>query len=43
MNKSCGEKCKEELDAEFGEGNCTFTVCDVSNADALKGNAKAVA
>ncbi|TWW59514.1 15-hydroxyprostaglandin dehydrogenase [NAD(+)] [Takifugu flavidus] len=36
MNQSCGEKCKEELDLEFGEGNCTFTVCDVSNGDALR-------
>lgn len=41
MNQSSGEKCKEELDAEFGEGNCTFTVCDVSNGDALKGKAVA--
>lgn len=39
MNQSCGEKCKEQLDAEFGEGNCTFISCDVSNGDALKGNA----
>lgn len=38
MNQSCGEKSKEQLDAEFGEGNCTFIVCDVSNGDALKGN-----
>lgn len=37
MNQSCGEKCKEQLDAEFGEGNCTFISCDVSNGDALKG------
>lgn len=38
MNQSCGEKCKEELDAEFGEGNCIFIFCDVSSGDALKGN-----
>lgn len=37
MNQSCGEKSKEELDAKFGEGNCTFIFCDVSDADALKG------
>lgn len=38
LNKTCGEECKKELDAEFGEGNCTFIQCDVSNGDALRGN-----
>lgn len=37
LNPSCGEACKAELDAEFGEGNCIFIPCDVSNGDALKG------
>ncbi|KAG7235898.1 hypothetical protein INR49_002096 [Caranx melampygus] len=36
LNKACGEKCKAQLDAEFGEGNCTFIQCDVSNGDALR-------
>ncbi|CAG06100.1 unnamed protein product, partial [Tetraodon nigroviridis] len=36
LNPSCGEACKAELDAEFGEGNCIFIPCDVSNGDALK-------
>lgn len=40
VNQSCGQTCKEQLDAEFGEGNCTFIACDVSNEDALKGNAQ---
>ena len=38
LNKTCGEECKAQLDAEFGEGNCTFISCDVSNGDALRGN-----
>lgn len=38
LNKACGEECKAQLDAEFGEGNCTFISCDVSNGDALRGN-----
>ena len=37
LNKSCGEECKAQLDAEFGEGNCTFIPCDVCNGDALRG------
>ncbi|XP_037546045.1 15-hydroxyprostaglandin dehydrogenase [NAD(+)] [Nematolebias whitei] len=36
LNKTCGEQCKNELDSEFGEGNCTFIQCDVSNGDALR-------
>ena len=38
LNKTCGEECKTQLDAEFGAGNCTFIQCDVSNGDALRGN-----
>lgn len=37
LNQICGEECKTQLDAEFGEGNCIFIQCDVSNGDALKG------
>uniref|UniRef100_A0A4W6CY39 15-hydroxyprostaglandin dehydrogenase [NAD(+)] n=1 Tax=Lates calcarifer TaxID=8187 RepID=A0A4W6CY39_LATCA len=29
LNKTCGEECKTQLDAEFGEGNCTFIQCDM--------------
>nr|XP_019964783.1 PREDICTED: 15-hydroxyprostaglandin dehydrogenase [NAD(+)] isoform X2 [Paralichthys olivaceus] len=36
LNKTCGEECKTHLDAEFGEGNCTFIQCDVSDGDSLK-------
>ncbi|TKS69373.1 15-hydroxyprostaglandin dehydrogenase [NAD(+)] [Collichthys lucidus] len=36
LNKTSGEECKAQLDAEFGEGNCTFISCDVSNGDALR-------
>lgn len=38
LNKDLGEECKAQLDAEFGEGNCTFIECDVANGDALRGN-----
>lgn len=37
LNKTCGEECQAHLDAEFGEGNCTFIQCDVSDGDSLKG------
>lgn len=37
LNRSCGEECKAQLDAEFGEGSCSFIQCDVSNGDALRG------
>uniref|UniRef100_G3PVZ8 15-hydroxyprostaglandin dehydrogenase n=1 Tax=Gasterosteus aculeatus aculeatus TaxID=481459 RepID=G3PVZ8_GASAC len=36
LNKACGEESKTELDAMFGEGNCYFIPCDVSNGDALR-------
>lgn len=36
LNKTCGEECKTQLDTEFGEGNCTFILCDVSDGDALR-------
>ncbi|XP_028272648.1 15-hydroxyprostaglandin dehydrogenase [NAD(+)] [Parambassis ranga] len=35
LNKACGEECKVQLDTEFGEGNCVFLQCDVSDGDAL--------
>lgn len=40
LNKTCGEECKAQLDAQFGEGKCIFISCDVTNGDALRGNAK---
>ncbi|XP_068606737.1 15-hydroxyprostaglandin dehydrogenase [NAD(+)] [Brachionichthys hirsutus] len=36
LNKTCGEECKVQLDAEFGEGSSTFISCDVSDGDALR-------
>uniref|UniRef100_A0A1A7X3T3 15-hydroxyprostaglandin dehydrogenase [NAD(+)] n=1 Tax=Iconisemion striatum TaxID=60296 RepID=A0A1A7X3T3_9TELE len=36
LNKTSGEQCKAQLDAEFGEGQCTFIQCDVSNGEALR-------
>ncbi|KAK2815546.1 hypothetical protein Q5P01_026013 [Channa striata] len=36
LNKTCGEQCQTQLDAEFGQGNSVFIQCDVSNGDALK-------
>ncbi|XP_037328640.1 15-hydroxyprostaglandin dehydrogenase [NAD(+)] [Pungitius pungitius] len=36
LNKTCGEESKTELDALFGEGNCCFIACDVSNGEALR-------
>ncbi|XP_026214623.1 15-hydroxyprostaglandin dehydrogenase [NAD(+)] [Anabas testudineus] len=36
LNKTTGEECKTQLDAEFGEGNCIFIQCDVSNGDELR-------
>lgn len=38
LNKTCGEECKAQLDAQFGEGNSTFISCDVTDGDALRGN-----
>ncbi|XP_023155242.1 15-hydroxyprostaglandin dehydrogenase [NAD(+)] [Amphiprion ocellaris] len=35
LNQACGEQCKEQLDAEFGEGNSSFIQCDVSDGNAL--------
>ena len=37
LNKTSGEECKTQLDAEFGEDNCIFIQCDITNGDALKG------
>ncbi|XP_034043972.1 LOW QUALITY PROTEIN: 15-hydroxyprostaglandin dehydrogenase [NAD(+)]-like [Thalassophryne amazonica] len=36
LNKTRGDECKAQLDAEFGEGKCTFIQCDVSNGDKLR-------
>lgn len=40
LNETCGEECKAQLDAEFGEGQSIFISCDVTNEDKLKGNAR---
>ncbi|XP_078146852.1 15-hydroxyprostaglandin dehydrogenase [NAD(+)] isoform X2 [Centroberyx gerrardi] len=36
LNQAVGEECKAQLDAEFGEGNCSFIQCDVTNGDRLR-------
>lgn len=36
LNETCGEECKAQLDAEFGEGQSIFISCDVTNGEALK-------
>lgn len=41
LNETCGEECKAQLDAEFGEGQSIFISCDVTNGEALKGNTRA--
>lgn len=38
LNEACGQQCKAQLDAEFGEGQSIFISCDVTDGDALKGN-----
>ncbi|XP_061580101.1 15-hydroxyprostaglandin dehydrogenase [NAD(+)] [Cololabis saira] len=35
LNKTCGDACKAQLDAEFGDGHCVFIQCDVTDGDAL--------
>ncbi|XP_017164271.1 15-hydroxyprostaglandin dehydrogenase [NAD(+)] [Poecilia reticulata] len=36
LNKTVGEQCQTQLDAEFGEGRSAFIQCDVTNGDALR-------
>uniref|UniRef100_A0A8C1XQ31 15-hydroxyprostaglandin dehydrogenase n=1 Tax=Cyprinus carpio TaxID=7962 RepID=A0A8C1XQ31_CYPCA len=36
LNQSVGEECKSDLDGQFGEDNCIFIQCDVTNAGKLK-------
>ncbi|XP_076001417.1 15-hydroxyprostaglandin dehydrogenase [NAD(+)] [Genypterus blacodes] len=36
MNQTLGDEYKAQLDSEFGEGNCNFIQCDVSNGDMLR-------
>ncbi|XP_061535085.1 15-hydroxyprostaglandin dehydrogenase [NAD(+)] isoform X1 [Phycodurus eques] len=36
LNQTCGEECKKQLDAEFGDGSSTFIQCDVSDGDSLR-------
>lgn len=37
LNKTVGEQCQAQLDAEFGEGRSMFIQCDVTHGDALRG------
>ncbi|XP_062333814.1 15-hydroxyprostaglandin dehydrogenase [NAD(+)] isoform X2 [Osmerus eperlanus] len=32
LNQEVGEKCKKQLDEQFGVGNCSFIQCDVTDA-----------
>ncbi|KAJ8407453.1 hypothetical protein AAFF_G00273100 [Aldrovandia affinis] len=36
LNQQVGEDCKKVLDQEFGEGNCIFIQCDVTDRGKLK-------
>ncbi|XP_077427774.1 15-hydroxyprostaglandin dehydrogenase [NAD(+)] isoform X3 [Vanacampus margaritifer] len=36
LNKTRGEECKKQLDAEFGDDRNTFIQCDVSIGDSLR-------
>lgn len=36
LNQSVGEECKSDLDKQFGENNCIFIQCDVTDAVTLK-------
>uniref|UniRef100_A0A3B5M0W0 Uncharacterized protein n=1 Tax=Xiphophorus couchianus TaxID=32473 RepID=A0A3B5M0W0_9TELE len=36
LNKTVGEQCQAQLDAEFGEGRSVFIQCDVTHGDALR-------
>ncbi len=37
LNQSVGEECKSDLDGQFGEDNCVFMQCDVTDAGKLRG------
>lgn len=37
LNQSVGEECKSDLDGQFGEDNCIFIQCDVTDGGKLKG------
>lgn len=37
LNHLVGEKCKKDLDQEFGEENCIFIQCDVTQREKLRG------
>ncbi|XP_048052661.1 15-hydroxyprostaglandin dehydrogenase [NAD(+)] isoform X1 [Megalobrama amblycephala] len=36
LNQSVGEECKSDLDGQFGEDNCVFIQCDVTDGGKLK-------
>uniref|UniRef100_C1BJF8 15-hydroxyprostaglandin dehydrogenase [NAD(+)] n=1 Tax=Osmerus mordax TaxID=8014 RepID=C1BJF8_OSMMO len=36
LNQEVGEKCKKQLDEQFGVGNCSFIQCDVTDAAKLQ-------
>ncbi|KAK7161581.1 hypothetical protein R3I94_004306 [Phoxinus phoxinus] len=36
LNQSVGEECKSYLDGQFGEDNCIFIQCDVTDSGKLK-------
>ncbi|CAL8333283.1 unnamed protein product [Merluccius merluccius] len=36
LNQEVGCECKVQLDTEYGEGNCTFIQCDITDGDTLK-------
>ncbi|XP_073698868.1 15-hydroxyprostaglandin dehydrogenase [NAD(+)] isoform X2 [Garra rufa] len=36
LNQSVGEECKSDLDGKFGEDNCIFIQCDVTDAGKLR-------
>ncbi|XP_036372782.1 15-hydroxyprostaglandin dehydrogenase [NAD(+)] [Megalops cyprinoides] len=36
LNKQVGEECKKVFDQDFGEGNCIFIQCDVTDRGKLK-------
>lgn len=36
LNQAVGDECKAQLDAQFGQGNCSFFQCDVTDEDTLR-------
>ncbi|KAJ3609902.1 hypothetical protein NHX12_021996 [Muraenolepis orangiensis] len=36
LNEDIGRKCKVQLDKDYGEENCTFIQCDITNGETLK-------